>query len=136
MAVLDFFTRNFKPFSGIFPENGDPKGRHVLYWSDMEVLPRQDMFYRITKMFPRSMACSSSGQICHYTANSLRTSKIGPCHTNKISSGQNIYLSSEYKSVKAEENFMLHYRSGFRSNILFSHSCIELRLRPHVIILH
>ena len=36
MPVLEFY-RTFKVCSGIFVENGDPKGRYVADWSNMEV---------------------------------------------------------------------------------------------------
>ena len=38
MPVKEFY-QNCKPCSGIFAENGDPKGRHVPDWSNIEVHP-------------------------------------------------------------------------------------------------
>ena len=43
MPVLEFLPK-FKPCSGIFAGNGDPKGRQVPNWSDMEVPPPPDLF--------------------------------------------------------------------------------------------
>ena len=48
MMLFWNFCLNCKPCSGIFAENGDPIGRHVPDWSDMEVppLPRNQMAIR------------------------------------------------------------------------------------------